>query len=168
MFEHHHLLLIGIWVYPPYTVTLAKLALIMVIGVTVVTMKWWHDEIVDAIDHHWLLSTCILDIWNVSEHHHILRIGIWVHPYTVTLTKLARLVDLGSLWLLWNDGTMKLLRIDHHWSFPTSILFKHHCLLLIGIWVHPYTVTLAKLAQLGNLGSLWLLWNDGMMTLLRL
>jgi hypothetical protein len=79
----------------------AKLAQILVIWVSVATMKWWHDDILEAVDHHWLLSTSILDVQIVFEHHHMLLIGIWVHhPYTVTPGKVGPdFGKLGSVWL---------------------------------------------------------------------
>jgi hypothetical protein len=56
-------------------------------------MKRWHDDIVEAVDHHCLLPTSILHILKVFEHHHMLLIGIWVHPYTViTLAMLAQIL----------------------------------------------------------------------------
>jgi hypothetical protein len=65
----------------------------LVILVSVATMKWWHDDIVEAVDHHWLLPTFILDVCKVFEQHHMLLIGIWVHPpYTVTPAKLAQIL----------------------------------------------------------------------------
>jgi hypothetical protein len=44
---------IGIWVHLyTVTVTLAKLAQILVIWASVATMKQWHDDIVEAVEHH--------------------------------------------------------------------------------------------------------------------
>ncbi len=158
----------------PTLLHLGRLPRLWQLGVSVAKMKWQHEDIIEAIDHCWLLLTSMFDVWKVFEHLHMLLIGMWVHPYTVTMAMLVQLGNLGTLWLHWNDGWW------HCWGCrpPLTASFIHigcmksvwaTSLLLIGILVHPpHTVTLAKLALLlGNLGSVWL-WNDGMMTLLRL
>jgi hypothetical protein len=38
---------------------------------------------VEAVNHHLLHSTSILDVYKVFKHLHMLWMGIWVHPYTV-------------------------------------------------------------------------------------
>ncbi len=75
------MLWIGIWVHP-YTVTLAKLAQNLVIWASVATMKWWHDDIVEAVDHHWLLPTSILDIWWAPSYAVDRYMGAPLHGYT--------------------------------------------------------------------------------------
>jgi hypothetical protein len=39
---------------------------------------------VEASKHPSLLLTSILDVLKVFEHLHMLWMGIWMHPYTVT------------------------------------------------------------------------------------
>ncbi len=68
VFEHHFMLWIDI-LMNPYTITLAELALILVIWACVAALKWWYDDIVDAVYHHWLLPTSILNIKIEFEHH---------------------------------------------------------------------------------------------------
>ncbi len=38
---------------------------------------------VEAVNHHLLHPTFILDVYKVFKHLHMLWMGIWVHPYTV-------------------------------------------------------------------------------------
>ena len=38
---------------------------------------------VDAVNHHLLHPTSILDVYKVFKHLDMLWMGIWVHPYTV-------------------------------------------------------------------------------------
>jgi hypothetical protein len=99
---------------------------------------------------------------------------MWAHPYTVTPAKLAP--DLGIEVHLWseNDVITAWLRLDirlrplHTSILGMYIVFGPLLCCLKGIWVHPYTVTLAKLAlDLGiqvHLKS----GNDTMMSCLRL
>ncbi len=44
--------------------------------------KWHCGVIVEAVNHHWLHPTSILDVYRVFEHLHMLWICIWVHPYS--------------------------------------------------------------------------------------
>jgi hypothetical protein len=37
----------------------------------------------EAVDHHLLHPTSILDVYKVFNHLHMLWMGIWVHRYTV-------------------------------------------------------------------------------------
>jgi hypothetical protein len=110
---------------------------------------------VEVTDPRWLHPTSILDVNKVFEHNHLLWIGIWVHPYTVPLAKLAQiLVCLGhcgydemiAWWQCW--GCRQPLTASHiHIGCMKSVWAPS--LLLIGIWVHPpYTVTLIKLAKI--------------------
>ncbi len=90
---------------------LGRLPTLWQFGVSVATIKWWHDDIVEAIDHNWLLPPFIFDVLKVFEHLHMLWIGMWVYPYTVTPGKVSPdFGNLGSLWL-WIDGMMTLLRL---------------------------------------------------------
>ncbi len=38
---------------------------------------------VEAVNHHLLQPTSILDVYKVFKHVHMLWMGIWMHPYTV-------------------------------------------------------------------------------------
>ncbi len=99
---------------------LGRLPRLWQFGVSVAKMKWWHDDIVEAIDHHWLLPTSKFDVWKVFEHLHMLWIGMSVHPYTVTPGKIGPdFGNLGWVWL-WNDGMKTLLRL-----YTTDDCFPH-------------------------------------------
>ena len=41
------------------------------------------DVMVEAVNHHLLHPTSILDVYKVFKHLHMLWMGIWVHPYMV-------------------------------------------------------------------------------------
>ena len=43
-----------------------------------------HGVMFEAVNPPTLLLTSILDVLKVFEHHHMLWMGIWVHPYTLT------------------------------------------------------------------------------------
>ncbi len=45
--------------------------------------KWHCGVMVEAVNHHWLHPTSILDGYKVFEHLQMLWMGVWVHPYTV-------------------------------------------------------------------------------------
>ncbi len=111
-------------------------------------MKWWHDYIVEAVDHHWLISTSLLDVWKVFEQQHLLLIGIWVHPhYTVTPGKVGPdFGKLGSVWI-WNDGIMTLLRI-----YTTTDCFPHP------YWIYGMCLSTFICCGYAYMGALLHLW----------
>jgi hypothetical protein len=81
------------------------------------------DDIVGTVDHHWLLPTFIFDVWKVFEHLHMLWIGIWVHPCTVTPGKVGP--DFGYFGQrgyneMRHDDIVEAT--DHHWLLLTSLL----------------------------------------------
>ena len=43
-----------------------------------------HGVMFEAVNPPTLLLTSILDVLKVFEHLHMLWMGIWVHPYTLT------------------------------------------------------------------------------------
>jgi hypothetical protein len=57
---------------------------------------------VEADIHFRPLHTSILDIYKVFERIVCCLKGIWVHPYSVTLARLAP--DLGTQGLLWSEN----------------------------------------------------------------
>ena len=154
---------------------LGRLPSLWQFGVSMATMKWWHDDIFEALDHHWLLPTFIFDVWKVFEHHHLLLIGIWVHPpYTVTLIKLAKIL------VIYGQCGYEMMAWWHCWGCRPLLTASH---ILIGciefFWAPLYAVdmhiggplychTWGGCPDYGNSGSTWLQLNDGMMTLLRL
>ncbi len=49
-------------------------------------VRWSPNDIVvcvmvEAVSHHWLHPTSILNVYKEIEHLLMLQIGIWVHPY---------------------------------------------------------------------------------------
>ena len=50
-----------------------------------------------------LHPTSILEVFDVFEHFHILWMGIWVHPYTVT-----HLFRWGGGVIFWKYGVVRL------------------------------------------------------------
>jgi hypothetical protein len=93
-------------------------------------MKWWHDDIVVAVDHRWLHSTSLF------EHFHMLWIGIWVHPYTVIPVMVGAIFwEFGVWWISrnWCCGVM-VEAVNPRWLHPTTILD------VCSVWAPPYTV----------------------------
>ena len=54
----------------------------------------------EAVNHHLVHPTFILDVYKVFKHLHMLWMGIWVHPYTVIHVQVGaefwKIVDRGS------------------------------------------------------------------------
>ncbi len=78
---------------------------------SLVEWKWCHNFMVEADIQLWLLHTSKVDIYKLFKQLICCLKGVWVHPYTVTLAKLAP--DLGSQGLLMseNDATTSWLRL---------------------------------------------------------
>jgi hypothetical protein len=106
---------------------------------------------VEADIHLWPLHTSIVDINKVFQLLVWCLKGIWVHPYIVTLTKLAP--DLGSQGY---SCAAKMMPQCHGWVWyppqTTSYMHNRHIqsfeplvCCLKGIWLNPYIITLAKL-----------------------
>ncbi len=70
--------------------------------------KWWRGVMVEAVNHHWLHPTSILDVYKVIEHLHMLWMGIWVHPYTV--------IPVQVVAKFWKIGVAKFWKIGVRWS----------------------------------------------------
>jgi hypothetical protein len=93
----------------------------------------------------------------------MLSMGIQYHPYTVIPTLLGSDFGvLGHLWCQPQVSDFAMVDADSHLKLlPTSILdvykvFEPFDMLLIGIWVHPYTVLPTLLgSDFGVLGHLW-------------
>ncbi len=96
---------------------------------TLMKWKWSHNIMVEADINFRLLQTSIADIWKVFEPLVGCLKGIWVHPYTITMARLAQ--DLGTQGHLWsgNDAMMSWLRLTftsdpfiHPWYTYTKCL----------------------------------------------
>ena len=87
---------------------------------SLVEWKWCHRVMVEAGIHLRLLQTYIFDIFKVFEPLVCCLKAIRVHPYTVTLVKLAP--DLGIQIHLWSENVaiVSCFRL-----ISTSDLFKH-------------------------------------------
>ena len=144
---------------------------------SLVDWKWCHSIMVKADIHLRPLQTSMWDIYKVFESLLFCLKVIWVYPYTVTLAKLVsdwpRFGNSGSL-VEWKWCHCVMFEADIHLrSLHTSILdiYKVWGSLLCclnGIWMHPYTMTLAKLTlDLGSHGHLWI-GNDAIVSWLRL
>ncbi len=105
---------------------------------------WCHNFLCEADIYLRLLHTSIVDIYKVFEPLVCCLKGIWVHPYTVTPAKLAP--DLGT-----SQCHNVMVEADIYLrALFTSILEIHKVFELLvccvkGIWVQPYSITLAKL-----------------------
>ncbi len=147
-----------VWLHP-YTVTLAKLN--PDLG------SQCHNIMFEADFYLRLLHTSILDIYKVFQPLVCCLKSIWVQPYSITPSKLPP--DLGMQVHLRSgiDATTSWLRListsDHfiHQYYTTSILYIYKVFVTLvcchkRIWVHPYSVTPARLApDLGTQGHLW-------------
>jgi hypothetical protein len=102
------------------------------------------------IIHFSPLHTSILGIYKVFEPLVCCLKGIWVHPYTVTLAKLAP--DLGSQChhnIMFEADIY--LRLLHTSILDIYKVFEPLVCCLKGIWMQPYSFTPAKLPP--DLGS---------------
>ncbi len=140
----------GIWLHP-YTITPAKLAPDMV---RQGHLRSENDAItswfmVEADTHLRPPHTSLLDIYKVFVALVCCLTGIWLHPYTVTWAKLAPdLVHEECKWchyfMVEADFHLRPLQmsmLDIYKVFEALVCY------LKGIWLHPYTVTQAKLAS---------------------
>ncbi len=110
VFEHHHMLWIGIWVNL-YTVIPDKMGANCLGNWGKAEPKWRCGVRVEAVNHHWLHPTSILDVYKMIEHLHILRLGIWVYPYTVIPLQVgAKFWKTGVRWSR-NDVVVSWLRL---------------------------------------------------------
>jgi hypothetical protein len=109
VFEHNHMLWMGICVHP-YIV-------IPVQGGGQIWKNWGEVEVEYKLRCHDVMvepvSTSILDICEMFEHLIMLSLEIWAHPYTVTPAKVGP--DLGllgaGLVLSKNDAMMSWLSL---------------------------------------------------------
>jgi hypothetical protein len=128
---------------------------------SLVEWKWCHYVLVEADIHLRLLPTSTLDIYNVIELLVFCLNGIWMHPCIVIPAKVAP--DFG----IWVICGVKMMPLHHGWGcYPPQTASHIHirhmkCVwgivcCLKGLWVHPYTVILAKLApDFELLSHLW-------------
>ena len=65
----------------------------------------------EAVNQLTLYLRSIVNVYEVFEPLHMLWIGIWVHPYTVPLAKLAQMLVIWISMATINDGMMTLLRL---------------------------------------------------------
>ncbi len=117
---------------------------------SLVEWKRCHNIIVEADIQLRLLHTSIVDIYKVFKLLVCCLKEVWVHPYTVTLAKLA--LDLGSQDHLWseNDATTSWLRlistsdcfIHPYWTYTKCLRHWHAVSRAYGCTL---IVTLAKL-----------------------
>ncbi len=117
---------------------------------SLVEWKWCHNIMVEADIHLRPLHTSKVDICKVFKPLVCCLKVVCVHPYTVTPAMLAP--DLGSRSLVeWKWCHNVMVEADIHFRLlHTSILdiykvFETFVCCLKGIWMHPYTVTLAKI-----------------------
>ncbi len=114
--------------------------------------KWSHNVMVEADINFRLLQTSIADICKVFEPLVCCLKGIWVHPlYHYNGQVGPRFGDSGSLveWIWCHDVMVEAhihLRPLHTSIVDIYKVFESLVCCLNSIWVHPYTITLAKLA----------------------
>jgi hypothetical protein len=105
---------------------------------------------VEANIHFRPLHTSILDISKVFETLVCCLKGIWLHPYAITLAKFPPDLRIQVHLMSGNDATTSWLRLiftSDHFILILDIynMFEPLGCCLKGIWLHCYTVTLAKL-----------------------
>jgi hypothetical protein len=105
---------------------------------------------------HWLHPTSILDIYKVSEHLHMLWMGIWVHPYTVIPVMVG--AKFWEIWVRWSPKhvVMSWLRLKtpsdcfpHPYCMYKRV--EHLHMLWKDAWMHPYTVLPVQVMGTQNL-----------------
>ncbi len=105
---------------------------------SLVRWKWCHNIMVEADIHLRLLHTSMVDIYKVFETLVCCLKEVWVHPYTVTLAKLAPdLRNQGHL-RIENDATRSWLRL-----ISISDCFKHQYYTYTKCLSHWYAVSRA-------------------------
>ncbi len=102
----------------------------------------------EAVNHPTLLLTSILHVLKVFEHLHMLWMGMWVHPYTLTPVHMRP--NFGNMGVRVSPSPIMLVpcleAVNHPTLYLRSILnvyevFELLHMLWMSIWVHPYTVT---------------------------
>jgi hypothetical protein len=88
-------------------------------------------------------NTSMLDIYEVFEPLVCCLKGIWLHPYTITPAKLP--LDLGSQCHNVMFEADIYIRSVHTSILDINKVFEPLVCCLKGIWVQPFSVTLAKL-----------------------
>ncbi len=127
---------------------------------SLVEWKSYHNLMVEADIHLRPLHTSILDIYKVFQPLVCCIKGIWVHPYHY-ISQVGPRFGKSGLLVEWEWCNNHMVEADFHLRLlHTSILdiykvFEPLVCCLKGVWVHPYTVTLAKLAPAPDL------WTQG-------
>ncbi len=104
--------------------------------------KWCHNIMFEANVHLRPLHTSILDVYKLFEPLVYCLKGIWLHPYTVTMAKLAP----NWLWchIIMFEANVHL-RLLHTSILDIYKVFEPLVCCLKVVWLHPYTITPAKL-----------------------
>ena len=149
MFEPLHMLWMGIWMHP-YTLHLCRWGP----NFGKIRVRWSPNNIVvswlEAVNPPTSYLTFILDAYKVFESPHMLWMGIWVHPYNLTLLHRCRWgPNFGILWGRQSPNNIMvscLEALNHSTLYLTSALdvykmFGHRHVLWAVLWVQPYKVT---------------------------
>ncbi len=114
----------------PYTNTQANLAQIMVTWGQhgqCCEIRWWHNNIVEDVDHRWLLPTSILDVWKPIQSSFICcvdrHMGAPLHSYTGKVVG----PDFGKLGSMWG---YEMMARWHCWGSKPPLTVSH-----IHIWI---------------------------------
>ncbi len=119
--EHLHMLWMGIWVRP-YTVIPVPVGVKFWKFGCKVKPKWQCGVMVEAVNHHWLHPTSILDVYKVIEHLHMLWIGIDAPLHCYTCAGGGQILEnWGKVKLKWHCG-VTVEAVNDYWLHPTSIL----------------------------------------------
>ena len=68
-------------------------------------------DFVEAVNHPTLHHTSIIHVYEAFEQLHMLRNGIWVHPYTVMMVQAGGKFWKIGVWRSENDIVVSLLRL---------------------------------------------------------
>ncbi len=123
--------------------------------------KWRCGVMVEAVNHHWLHPTSILDVYKVIEHLHVLWIGMDAPLYCYSCAGGGQILEnWGKVKSKWRCDVM-VEAVNNYWLHSTSILdvytvFEHLHMLWMGKWVHPYTVIPVQVgAKFWKIGVRW-------------
>ncbi len=95
--------------------------------------KWWCGVMVEAVNHHWLHLTSILDVYKVIEHLHMLWIGMDAPLHCYSCAGEGQILEnWGKAEPKWR-GVM-VQAVNHHLLHPTSILD------IESVWAPSYAV----------------------------
>ena len=136
--------------------------------------EWYCKIMVDAPNPLGVHPTSISYVCKVFHHLDMLWMGIWVHPYTVTLVQERMNFRKNGVWLSPSDVVRSWLRLKTTVDcipFPDHMYIQSYITLLCCGWSYRFTLTLLCLCRWGWISRkirVWLSLSDVVRSCLRL